>query len=75
MVYGVNSSSEKRHAAFAAKHRFPFPLISDAGGELARLYHAGGRLVRRTVYLIGADRRILFAQRGVPTSVEVLRTL
>ena len=75
MVYGVNPGSMDSHAAFAAKYRFPFPLLSDEGGKLARLYHAGGRLVRRTVYLIGPDRRILFARRGTPTTAEVLGAL
>jgi peroxiredoxin Q/BCP len=75
VVYGVNAFSRESHRRFAEKHRFPFLLLSDAGGKLARLYHAGGRVVRRTVYLIGADRRILFAQRGIPSSIEVLEHL
>jgi thioredoxin-dependent peroxiredoxin len=72
VVYGVNPFSQESHRRFAAKHQFPFTLISDQGGTLARRYHAGGRIVRRTVYLIGPDRRILFARRGLPSSSEVL---
>jgi peroxiredoxin Q/BCP len=75
VVYGVNPFSQESHRRFAGKHKFPFPLLSDAGGKLARLYHAGGRIVRRTVYLIGPNRRILFAQRGMPSSAEVFAHL
>jgi thioredoxin-dependent peroxiredoxin len=75
VVYGVNPFGQESHRRFAAKHGFPFPLISDEGGRLARLYHAGGRIVRRTVYLIGPSRRILFARRGMPSSAEVVSHL
>ncbi len=76
-VYGVNPAGAAKHAAFAAHNRFPFPLIADAGGKIAAAY--GCRmifgLIRRTVYIIDKQGRIAYAQRGNPTSEEILRVL
>jgi len=37
-VIGVSSDSEGSHQGFAAKHRLPFVLLSDQGGEVRKLY-------------------------------------
>ena len=74
-VFGVNPQSAVSHTKFAQKFGFPFPILVDQGGEIAGLYRAGGWLVRRTVYGIGADGRIAFAQRGMPAPDQVLATL
>ena len=72
-IFGVNPRRPASHAKFRAKFRFPFPLLVDAGQKVARLYHADSPIVvRRTVYLIGPDGAIRFAQRGVPSPKEVL---
>jgi thioredoxin-dependent peroxiredoxin len=39
---------------------------------VAQAYHANGLIVKRTVYLIGRDGRVLFARRGMPSPAEVL---
>ncbi len=39
---------------------------------MAEAYHANGLIVKRTVYLIGRDGKILFARRGMPSPAEVL---
>jgi peroxiredoxin Q/BCP len=39
---------------------------------VAEAYHANGLIVKRTVYLIGRDGKILFARRGMPSPAEVL---
>ena len=44
----------------------------DRGQKVGRLYHASGPIVKRTVYLIGPDGAIRFAQRGYPDAAEVL---
>ncbi|MBM3774180.1 MAG: peroxiredoxin [Acidobacteria bacterium] len=78
-VLGVNPRGAASHARFREKSGFPFPLLVDAGQKAARLYHASGPFVRRTVYLIGPGsgpgRRILFARRGKPAPGEVLAAL
>ena len=72
-MYGVNPSSETSHQRFAQKHSFPFPLIVDKGARIARAYRSGlWLLVRRTVYIVGPDGTIVFAQRGKPSPTELL---
>jgi peroxiredoxin Q/BCP len=45
----------------------------DKGQKVAALYHANSPIVvKRTVYLIGPDGTIRFAQRGMPDPKEVL---
>ena len=71
-IFGVNPQSAGKHEKFISKFKFPFPLLVDAGQKVAELYHANGLIVKRTVYLIGADGKIRFAQRGMPAPHEVL---
>ena len=72
LVFGVNPQSAKSHARFQANCRLPFPLLVDSGQKMGELYHTRGLMVKRTVYLIGPDGRIRYAQRGVPAPDEVL---
>jgi len=37
-VIGVSSDSVDRHAAFAGKHKLPFTLLSDQGGQVRKSY-------------------------------------
>lgn len=74
LVFGVNPQSAASHEKFRTNRSLPFPLLVDEGGNVARTYHAGGRIVRRTVYLIGKSGKIRFARRGVPSPEEVLAT-
>jgi thioredoxin-dependent peroxiredoxin len=71
-IFGVNPQKLESHAKFRAKFQFPFPLLVDQGKKVATLYHAGGPIVKRTVYLIGPDGAIRFARRGMPPPAEVL---
>ncbi len=71
-VFGVNPQSAQKHQKFRQKFNFPFPLLVDSGQKVAELYKANGLIVKRTVYLIGPDGKILFAERGMPNPEEVL---
>ncbi len=71
-VYGVNPQAAAKHTRFRDKYKFPFPLLVDKGRQIARLYHADGIIIKRTVYLIGPDGTIRFARRGMPSPAEVL---
>jgi peroxiredoxin Q/BCP len=54
-VIGVSSDSPTSHQAFAARHRLPFPIISDPRRALRRLYGVPtplGFLPGRTTYVI-----------------------
>jgi peroxiredoxin Q/BCP len=71
-VFGINPQNARRHAEFRRKFQFPFALLVDQGQKVAEAYHARGLMVKRTVYLIGRDGKILLARRGMPSPGEVL---
>jgi thioredoxin-dependent peroxiredoxin len=71
-IFGVNPAGQGKHAQFRARFRLPFPLLVDSGRRIATQYRANGLIIRRTVYLIGPDGTIRFAQRGMPSPAEVL---
>ena len=71
-VFGVNPWSEGSHVKFRAKYKLPFPLLVDKGQRVGSLYRASSLIVRRTVYLIGPDGRIRYAERGKPDPAAVL---
>lgn len=72
-VFGVNPGNAESHAKFRSARSFPFPLLVDEGQKVAKLYAADGLVVRRTVYLIGPDGVIRYAQRGKPEPEAVLK--
>jgi peroxiredoxin Q/BCP len=74
-VFGVNPQGPDSHGKFRQKYHFQFPLLVDRGQKVAALYHANGLIVKRTVYLIGADGVIRFARRGMPKPSEVLASV
>jgi peroxiredoxin Q/BCP len=74
VVFGINGQSAERHAKFVANRNFPFPLLADKGQSVGEKYHTKGLIVKRTVYLIGPDGKIRFAQRGVPSPELVLQS-
>jgi len=58
-VVGINPASVERHAGFASKHRFPFPLLSDPGNETCRAYGAKAWYgTRRRCVLVGKDGKV-----------------
>lgn len=77
VVLGINPAGQAKHAAFVGKYNFPFPLIVDEGGSIARLYgcRAVFGIVVRTVYVIDKDRTILYAKRGNPPVSEIIDSL
>ncbi len=74
VVLGINPQSAASHVKFRGRYAFRFPLLVDAGQKVAKLYHAAGLIVRRTVYLIGPDGAIRYSRRGKPPIAEVLAT-
>jgi len=73
--FGVNPGSAESHTRFRKNHNFPFPLLVDEGKKVAALYGSNGIVPRRTVYGIGRDGRIAFAERGKPGPSKVLAAL
>lgn len=68
-IFGVNPGSLESHERFVEKQSYPFPILVDADKEMARQYGAlkpeGG--IQRTVYIIGPQGQVVFAQQGMPT--------
>ncbi len=74
-VFGVNPGGPESHRKFKQHHEFPFPLLVDEGKKVASKYGAGGLVVKRSVYAIGKDGRVVFAQRGKPPSETILAAI
>ena len=69
----MSSDSEKRHTAFASSLGLPFPLVSDAGSEIAKAFgvtRVGGWLPSRRVTFVidreGVVRKAISAEIDVP---------
>jgi peroxiredoxin Q/BCP len=73
-VFGVNPADAESHADFAKNHSFPFPLLADVDGRMVRDYGTRGLggVVKRTVYGIDQEGKIVFAQRGTPATTDIL---
>ena len=57
-VVGISTDSMESHRDFATHHKLPLRLLSDAGGEVARLYGAQSLIpgkVARSVFVIDAN--------------------
>lgn len=81
-VIGVSSDSAESHQRFAAKHRLPFILLSDADGALRKRYDVPatfGLLPGRVTYIIdkqGVVRNIFSSQFTPEKHIsEALKTL
>ncbi|GIP21222.1 peroxiredoxin [Paenibacillus sp. J22TS3] len=79
LVLGVNPGTLESHQKFAAKHNYDFPLIADVDGRIRHLYEVGKTLgfltQQRIVYIIGLDGRIVYAEKGLRPTEEILSAL
>jgi len=71
-VVGVSADSSESHRQFAAHHRLPFVLLTDADGAVRKLYGVGkalGILDGRMTYVIDTKGvvRDVFSSRLRPT--------
>jgi peroxiredoxin Q/BCP len=74
--FGVNPASVDSHRGYVEKMQFNFPLLSDADRAIAGAYNAlkeDGKGIQRTVYVIGRDGTVRFAQRGAPPVDDIVR--
>jgi peroxiredoxin Q/BCP len=86
VVVGVSPDSDESHEKFAAHHRLPFKLISDADGDLRRRYKVPSALLGivpgRVSYVIDKQGKIrhvfnsmLQAKRHVSEALAVIAKL
>jgi peroxiredoxin Q/BCP len=74
--FGVNPASVESHRGYVEKMQFNFPLLSDPERTISGAYNAlkeDGARIQRTVYVIGRDGTVRFAQRGAPPVDEIVR--
>ena len=63
-MVGISRDPPETLDRFRREHVLPFPLVSDASGQIARAYRARWPLVglaRRVTYLVGRDRKVRLA--------------
>lgn len=73
VVIGVSSDSAESHQAFAAHHRLPFLLVSDADGSLRKAYGVPktmGVLPGRTTYVIDKEGVVRLVFNSQLSAVE-----
>ena len=77
VVMGINPASAEEHARYSAQLALNFPLLSDAGGQVAAQYGALNldRSVQRSVYVVDKAGVIRFAARGMHWIPEFYETL
>ena len=76
VVFGVNPASADSHKKFVEAQHYQFPLLVDEGSAVAAAYQAKGNIMnKRTVYVIGKDGKIVFAQKGKPPVSKILESI
>jgi thioredoxin-dependent peroxiredoxin len=74
-VIAINPASAASHESYCEKKGFSFSILSDPERKVARAYEAlklGGLLIQRTVYVVGPDGKIVFAEQGMPADQNML---
>jgi len=75
-VVGVSTDSSASHRAFADKHGFPFTLLADEGGELARAFGAhNGKRADRATFVLDREGRVARAFLDVTPRGHAQRVL
>jgi len=76
VVFGVNPASAESHQKFVDAQHYQFPLLVDTGSVVAAAYQAkGGMMNKRTVYVVGKDGKIIYAQKGKPPVSKILESI
>jgi peroxiredoxin len=66
------------HDKYCDKKGFTFPLLSDPGRKVAKAYQATklkDAVIQRTVYVVGPERKIIFAEQGIPADKKMIDTI
>lgn len=75
-IYGINDGDAESHKSFVEKNRYQFPLLIDTNREVSQSYNCKSKLgIKRSVYVIDRDGKIIFAQRGKPSSLDIVESL
>ena len=76
VVVGVSTDSVESHRAFAEKHAFPFILLSDSSGDLARAFGVLNQgMADRSTFVLDREGRIARAFHDVTPRGHAQRVL
>ena len=76
LVLGVNPADATKHASFAEKYSFPFPIVVDENSSIAAAYGCKGKLFpQRTVYVIGSDGKVKLGESGMVPHEKIFAAL
>ena len=79
LVMGINSGSLEHHRKFSDKHDYDFPLVVDEDGSIRKAYDVGKILgfamQQRIVYVIDQSGSIVFAEKGLRPTEEIIGVL
>jgi len=76
VVIGVSTDSVESHRAFAEKHAFPFTLLSDSSGDLARAFGVFNEgMADRSTFILDRENRIARAFHDVTPRGHAQRVL
>lgn len=64
-ILGISGDSVERHQKFAAKEGIPFPLLSDEGFQVSRLYGVYGPKTMYGRVYEGIHRSSFYIEKGV----------
>ena len=79
-IVGISTDEPGTHKEFAARHKLPYPLLSDRGGEVARAFGIPltGGATRHATFVVdrrGVVRKVWPRVRPWGHSAEVLSAL
>ncbi len=76
-VVGISSDSEASHQKFTQKHRLPFPLLADPGGQVRKLYEVPrallGLLPGRVTFVIDKQGVIQYIFNSLSGATDHVR--
>ncbi|SHI81843.1 peroxiredoxin Q/BCP [Hymenobacter daecheongensis DSM 21074] len=76
-VVGISSDDEQSHQKFTEKHRLPFPLLADAGGQVRKRYEVPrallGLLPGRVTFVIDKNGVIQYIFNSMSGATDHVR--
>jgi peroxiredoxin Q/BCP len=74
-VFGINTAPVEKQRAYCTRKRLSFPILSDPGGKVAKLYKAHMLWMPfnlRTVVVVDPTGNICYWKRGFPRADELI---
>jgi thioredoxin-dependent peroxiredoxin len=75
-VLGINPGNLESHKKFISHYSFQFPLLIDENRKVAKEFGCDSwPVVKRTVFVIDRDGKVIYAKHGMPTNKEILAAI